>query len=64
MTLEVLKQLDEALGGELLVEPGGDLDHDRQVMSRGGGIKHRLQALKGQGAKMIDQPFRVEQAGV
>ena len=30
VALEALKQLDKALGGELLVVLGGDLDHDLQ----------------------------------
>ena len=65
--LEALEQLDEALCGELLVVPNGDLDHDLQVLSDVSS-KHRLQTLKGvlngQGAKIVDQPFRVEQVGV
>ena len=67
IALETLKQLDEALRGEMLVVLGGNLDHDLQVLSDVSG-KHRLQTLKGvlngQGAKIVDQPFRVEQVGV
>ena len=62
IALEALKRLDEVLCVELLVVLGGDLDHDMQVLSdvRGKTLK---EVFNGQGAKIVEQPLRVEQAG-
>lgn len=65
--LEGFEELDEAVGGELFVILGGDLDADLQVLANVG-LQHGAQALERvfhrKRAEVVDQPLGVEQVRV